>query len=53
MVTEDIQANAAVRVDIWVVDAGSKVHFRRLKRIIGWEVDGEEKYTPRVGTVTL
>ena len=40
LVTQDIQANAAVGIDVWVVDAGGKIDFRGLERVVGREVDG-------------
>jgi len=36
-----------------VVDAGGKVDFWRLERIVGREMDGEEKYTARIWTIAL
>jgi hypothetical protein len=39
LVSQDIQADAAVRVDVGVVDAGGEVDFRGLERVVGREVD--------------
>ena len=48
LVSQNIQADASVRVDVGVVDAGSEVDFRGLKRVVGREVDCEEEYTAGV-----
>ncbi len=53
LITQDIQADAAIRVDVWVIDAGGEVDFRRFEWIVGWEVDGKEEDTARVWTLTL
>lgn len=39
MVTEDVEADAAVGVDIGVVDAGGEVDLWRLERVIRREND--------------
>lgn len=38
LIAQDVEAYAPIRVDVWVVDAGGKVDFRRLERIVGREV---------------
>lgn len=43
LVSQDVQADAAVRVDVRVVDAGSEVDLRRLERVVCGEMDGEEE----------
>lgn len=53
MVSQNVEADAAVGVDVGVVDAGCEVNFRRLEGVIGREVDGEEENTARVGRVAL
>ena len=45
LVSQDIQADAAVGIDVWVVDTCCKVYLGRLERVVGWEVDGKEKDT--------
>lgn len=39
MVSQDIETDAAVGVDVGVVDAGGEVDLGRLERIVGREVD--------------
>lgn len=39
LVTENVQTDAAVRVDVGVVDTGGEVDLRWFERIIGGEVD--------------
>jgi hypothetical protein len=53
LVTEDVQADAAVGVDVGVVYAGGEVDLGRLERVVGGEVDGEEEDAARVGRVGL
>lgn len=53
LVTQDVQANAAVAIDVGVVDAGGEVDLGRLEGVVCGEVNGEEKYTSGVGRVTL
>ena len=43
LVSQDVEANAAVGVDVGVVDAGCEVDLGGLKGIIGREMYGEEK----------
>lgn len=53
LVSQDVQADAAIAVDIGVVDAGGKVHLGRLERVVGGEVDGEEEDTAGIWRVLL
>ena len=53
LISKNIQAYATVGIDVWMIDAGCEVHFGRLKRVVGREVDGEEEDTAGVWTVTL
>ena len=53
LVTENVQANASIRVDVWVIDTGGEIDFRRLEGVIGREVYIQEEDTTRVGTITL
>lgn len=48
LVPQDVQADAAVGVDIWVVDASGEVDLGRLEWVVGREVNGEEEDTARV-----
>jgi hypothetical protein len=53
LVTEDVQADAAVGVDVGVVYAGREVDLGRLEGVVGGEVDGEEEDAARVRRVGL
>lgn len=53
LVSQDVQADAAVRVDVGVVDAGGEVDLGGLEGVVGREVDGKEEDTARVWGVTL
>ena len=53
LVSQDIQADAAVRVDVGVVDAGGEVDLRRLEGIVCREVDGQEEDAALEWRVTL
>ena len=43
LVSQDIEADASVGVDIRVVDAGGEVDLWRFERVVGREVDCKEK----------
>jgi len=43
LVAQDVEAYATVRVDVWVVDTSGEVDLRRLERIVGRKVYGQEK----------
>jgi hypothetical protein len=53
LVTQDVQTDAAVGVDVWMVYAGGEVDLRGLEGVVGGEVDGEEEDAARVGRVGL
>jgi len=53
LVTQDVQANATVRVDVRVVDAGCEVNLGRLEGIVCGEVNSEEEDAAGVRRVTL
>jgi len=53
LVSENVQTDAAVAVDVGVVDAGGEVDLGRLEGVVCGEVDGEEEDTARVWGVTL
>lgn len=48
LIPQYVQADAAVAVDVWVVDAGGEVDFRWLEGVVCWEVDREEEDTAGV-----
>lgn len=53
MISENVKTDAAVAVDVGVVDAGREVDLGRLEGVVCGEVDGEEEDTARVWGVTL
>lgn len=53
LVSKNVQADAAVGVDVGVVDASGEVHLRGLEGVVCREVDGQEEDTTRVRGVTL
>lgn len=53
LVSEDIQADASVRVDVRVVDASREVDLGGLEGVVCREMDGKEEDTTRVRRVTL
>jgi len=53
LVSENVQTDAAVAVDVGVVDTGGEVDLGRLEGVVCGEVDGEEEDTARVWGVTL
>lgn len=53
LVTQDVETDAAVGVDVWMVDASAEVDLGRLERVVGREVDCEEENAARVRRVTL
>ena len=48
VVLQNIQANGTVAVDVAVVDASTKGHFRRLERVVLRKMNIEEEYAARV-----
>lgn len=52
LVTQNIQADATIGVDVRMVDAGSEVDLGRLERVVGREVNGQEEDTTGVWRVT-
>lgn len=53
LIPQDVQADAAVGVDVGVVDAGGEVDLGWLEGVVRREVDGEEEDTSRVWRVGL
>ena len=53
MIPQDVKANAAVGIDVGVIDTSSKVHLRGLERVVGGECNAQEEYARRVWTVGL
>jgi len=39
LVSQNVQADAAIRVDVWVVNAGGEVDLRGLEGVVGGEMD--------------
>lgn len=52
LIPEDVETNAAVAVDIGVVDLGGERDLGGLEGVVGGEGDGEEEDTAGVGRVT-
>jgi len=48
LVSENVETDASVGVDVGVVDAGGEVDLRRLEGVVCREVNGEEEYTTGV-----
>lgn len=48
MIPQDVQTDAAIAVDVWVIDAGGEVDLWGLERVVCGEVDGEEEDAARV-----
>jgi hypothetical protein len=48
LVSQNVEADAAVGVDVGVIDAGGEVDLRGLERVVGGEVDREEEDTAGV-----
>lgn len=53
LISQDIQTDGSIGVDVWVVDLGRKADLGRLEWVIGGESDGKEEDTASVGGVTL
>lgn len=51
LISQNVQTDAAVAVDIGVVDAGGEVDLWRLERVVGREMDGKEEDAAGVGRV--
>ena len=51
MILEDVQADTAVCVDVWVVDSGAESDFWWLEWVVNWEVDVQKEETSRIWTV--
>lgn len=48
MVSENVETDAAIGVDVWVVDAGGEVDLGGLEGVVCGEVDGKEEDTAGV-----
>ena len=53
LVSQNVKADAAVRVDVGMVDTGGEIDLRRLERVVGREMDRKEENAARVWRVTL
>lgn len=43
--SQNVQADASIAVDIWMIYTSRKRHFWRLKRIVCWKVDCQEEHS--------
>ena len=43
MIFQDVETDAAVRVDVTVVNSGCELHLRRLEGVVGGEGNAQEK----------
>ena len=53
LITQDVQADAPIGVDVGVVDASGEVDLGGFEWIVGGEMYREEEYSTRVRTLTL
>lgn len=53
LVSQDIQANRAVGVDVWVINLGREADLGGLEWIIGGERNGEEENASSIRRITL
>lgn len=53
MISQNVQTNATVGVDVRVVDLGSEADFGGLEGVIGGEGDGKEKNASCIRRVSL
>ena len=53
MVSQNVQANAAIRVDVGVVNSGGEVDLWRLKGVVGRELDIQEEHARGIWRVRL
>lgn len=53
LVSEDVETDAAVGVDVGVIDAGGEVNLWGLERVVGRESNAQEEHAGRVRTIGL
>lgn len=53
LVTQDVQANAAICVDVGVVDPGGELDLWRLERVVGGKHNRQEEDAVRVWGLAL
>ena len=53
MLSQDIQANQTVGVDVWVIDLSREADLGRLEWVIVGERNGEEEDAPSIRRITL
>lgn len=53
LISQNVQTNAAIGVDVWVVDLGGEADFGRLEGVIGGESNRKEKNASCIRRVTL
>jgi len=52
LVSEDVETDTAIAVDVWVIDASGEVDLWWLEWVVCREMDGEEEDSARVWRVT-
>ena len=53
LVSQNVQTDAAIRVDVWVVNAGCEVDLGGLEWVVRWEMYSKEEDTALEWTVAL
>jgi hypothetical protein len=53
LISKNVETDASVCVDIWVIDLCRECHFRGFEGVVRGESDGQEKDTARVGRISL
>ena len=53
LITQNVQADAPIRVDVGVIDTGGEVDLGRLEGVVGGKVYRKEEDSTRVWTFTL
>lgn len=53
MVSQDVETDGAVRVDVRMVDLGGEADLGRLEGVVGGKGDGQEEYSASVWRVAL
>jgi hypothetical protein len=53
LISQNVQADASIAIDVWVVDLGRECHLGRLERVVGGKGDAEKEDAARVRRFTL
>jgi len=48
LISQNVQADATIRVDVWVIDPRGEVDLWWLEWVVCWKVDCQEEYAARV-----